>query len=537
MFCRKCGNQIPDDSEFCPKCGTAVGNEILKQMVLQISAEKTSGAVTLIPDKRSVSPEEQFAEFMRSGQALLDCGSFSEADKMFERALIIKPEAASAYIGRLLAEFKLKKESDLSECVSEFYKSSNFLNAEKYADDETAERLNNYRKTTEKMLIEARQEDENALSKANERINYMLLFLGIIAIVGSAVLVIMTWYLNRGADGYYDTDYYWHLTPDDKVAVALRVCAILLLTLFAAVCISAKIIIRKIASAGAVFGISAAICVIGILTNFCSNKGQEKFEIYYKELRLNLRITGSDDYTLYVGDYFVYEDFFGYVFLFSLIALTVVFVISLIVFLVFTRWQKGKRVNTIKLKKITGVLMIVTACAAVCMIAAPIIGYLNTREFGYEKDGNSYYISAYYGKEKDLTILKTHNNKSISGIREGAFKDSELSTISILGEYFTIEKNTFSNCKDLTEVVYVGLGKLTIGEGAFKDCTNLNTIRFTNAPYVNAGFGAFENCISLDRVIRSGKTYTSAEDLLNDIDGWDIQWFRGTDSFINCPNF
>lgn len=24
MFCRKCGNQIPDDSEFCPKCGTAV---------------------------------------------------------------------------------------------------------------------------------------------------------------------------------------------------------------------------------------------------------------------------------------------------------------------------------------------------------------------------------------------------------------------------------------------------------------------------------------------------------------------------------
>lgn len=22
MFCRKCGKQIPDDSDFCPKCGT-----------------------------------------------------------------------------------------------------------------------------------------------------------------------------------------------------------------------------------------------------------------------------------------------------------------------------------------------------------------------------------------------------------------------------------------------------------------------------------------------------------------------------------
>ena len=25
MFCSKCGAQIPDDSEFCPKCGTPVG--------------------------------------------------------------------------------------------------------------------------------------------------------------------------------------------------------------------------------------------------------------------------------------------------------------------------------------------------------------------------------------------------------------------------------------------------------------------------------------------------------------------------------
>lgn len=536
MFCRKCGKEIPDDSEFCPKCGTAVGNEILKQMVLPKSAEEISGAVTLIPDKRSVSPEEQFAEFMMSGQALLDCGSFSEADKMFERALIIKPEAASAHIGRLLAELKLKKESDLDECVSEFYKSSNFLNAEKYADDETAERLNNYRKNAEKGRIEAKREDENALLKANERVNYMLFFLGIIAIVGSAALIIMTWYLNKDPEGYYDTNYYWRLTSDDKVAVALRVCAVMFLTLFAAVCISAKLTIRKIASAGAVYGISAAVCAIGILMNFFGNKGYEKFEEYYKS-RYFLRQTESDDYILYVGDYFAYEDFFGYVFLFSLIVVTAVFVISLIVLFIISPGRKGKRVDSAKLKKITNVLLIVTAGAAVCMIVAPITAYLNTREFGYEKDGNSYYISAYYGKEKDLTIPKTHNNKSISGIREGVFKDNDLSSIRILGEYFTIEKNTFSNCKDLTEFIYTGSQRLIIEEDAFKDCTNLNTIHFTNAPYVNAGFGAFENCISLNRVIRSGKTFTSAKDILNDIDGWDYKWFRGTDSFINCPNF
>lgn len=27
MFCRKCGKEFPDDSMFCPKCGTAVFNE------------------------------------------------------------------------------------------------------------------------------------------------------------------------------------------------------------------------------------------------------------------------------------------------------------------------------------------------------------------------------------------------------------------------------------------------------------------------------------------------------------------------------
>ena len=27
MYCRKCGNQIPNDSLFCPKCGADVAEE------------------------------------------------------------------------------------------------------------------------------------------------------------------------------------------------------------------------------------------------------------------------------------------------------------------------------------------------------------------------------------------------------------------------------------------------------------------------------------------------------------------------------
>lgn len=35
MFCRKCGKEIPDDSEFCPKCGTAIGKDVIEKISLQ----------------------------------------------------------------------------------------------------------------------------------------------------------------------------------------------------------------------------------------------------------------------------------------------------------------------------------------------------------------------------------------------------------------------------------------------------------------------------------------------------------------------
>lgn len=35
MFCRKCGKEIPDDSKFCPKCGTVIEKDVTEKISLQ----------------------------------------------------------------------------------------------------------------------------------------------------------------------------------------------------------------------------------------------------------------------------------------------------------------------------------------------------------------------------------------------------------------------------------------------------------------------------------------------------------------------
>lgn len=43
MFCRKCGREIPDDSEFCPKCGEKMITEVLEEQKIEQAKPKDSG--------------------------------------------------------------------------------------------------------------------------------------------------------------------------------------------------------------------------------------------------------------------------------------------------------------------------------------------------------------------------------------------------------------------------------------------------------------------------------------------------------------
>lgn len=40
MFCKKCGNQLPDDANFCPNCGEKINDEVTKEEVLETPSPK-----------------------------------------------------------------------------------------------------------------------------------------------------------------------------------------------------------------------------------------------------------------------------------------------------------------------------------------------------------------------------------------------------------------------------------------------------------------------------------------------------------------
>lgn len=78
MFCRKCGNEIPDDSEFCFKCGAAI---VIDNSVQNEVAE----------DAGSLLTESKPVEVSKN---LQDMGFFSDESRKARKAVIAAESAA-----------------------------------------------------------------------------------------------------------------------------------------------------------------------------------------------------------------------------------------------------------------------------------------------------------------------------------------------------------------------------------------------------------------------------------------------------------
>ena len=139
--CAKCGlsatyNEISDRTRNPSKYAHMVAMESQSES----ANEESKTSVTIAPVM--VSEENINAILMRI-EMFLEDGEWDKADAYCEQVLNYDPQCVQAYVGKLMAELKVKRESDLIRLDS-FENNSNYQKAFRFAKGEEKEKLHNY---------------------------------------------------------------------------------------------------------------------------------------------------------------------------------------------------------------------------------------------------------------------------------------------------------------------------------------------------------------------------------------------------------
>ncbi len=90
--------------------------------------------------------------------------------------------------------------------------------------------------------------------------------------------------------------------------------------------------------------------------------------------------------------------------------------------------------------------------------------------------GNGYIVVDKGSFEGTLVVVPdTYEGLPVVAIGEGAFKGEAITSVTLIGETTTIEKNAFEGCTSLTEV-NLPKSVVSVGENAFNGCTSLDYI-------------------------------------------------------------
>ena len=117
----------------------------------------------------------------------------------------------------------------------------------------------------------------------------------------------------------------------------------------------------------------------------------------------------------------------------------------------------------------------------------------------YSDTGSGYSVSGYEGKDTAIVIPKKHEGKPVVAIGEGAFADSEITSVTIPDSVKAIGKQAFQNCTVLT-AVSLPSGITEIAEGTFSGCSALTDITIPNTIQTIAS-EAFSGCTALAEII------------------------------------
>ena len=160
-------------------------------------------------------------------------------------------------------------------------------------------------------------------------------------------------------------------------------------------------------------------------------------------------------------------------------------------------------------------------------------------EFAVNSDGESYYLIKYTGKDRYISIPKTHKGYPVTEIGKEAFKDNTIIETLITNNVKKIEDDAFNGATNLKEV---NLTKAeSIGTTAFYNCSNLKSVFMPNT-VTSIGYSAFYNCSNLKSIIiPNSVTYIGSSAFYNCSNLKSViipnsVTYIGSSAFYNCSN-
>ena len=111
----------------------------IKKVVNKEEAQETVKETVLVNNTASSNTEP----LLKRAFMFLEDGEWEKADDFCEQVLNINPEEPRAYLGKLMAELKIKKEDKLKDSALPFDESNNYQKAYRFADGAIKAKLEN----------------------------------------------------------------------------------------------------------------------------------------------------------------------------------------------------------------------------------------------------------------------------------------------------------------------------------------------------------------------------------------------------------
>ncbi len=107
-------------------------------------AQSEMPKTTVVKETLVSGGNNQIAPLLKRAFMFLEDGDWSSADEYCEKVLDMDPENADAYLGKLMAELHIRKQENLADSKQPFRDSNNYRKALRFANNELADKLQEY---------------------------------------------------------------------------------------------------------------------------------------------------------------------------------------------------------------------------------------------------------------------------------------------------------------------------------------------------------------------------------------------------------